>query len=188
MTNQSGVYAVDFKALRGVSGSVLNGPGLSHDTAALAWAYAPGCAGPSEDPQPGCAYDPDTRYIAANGPRATQNFRLRRMTRIGAGQPATITIAPGDRMCGFDVLESICRSVRVVAPSTGTMKVEAVPVGATSVPARLYLLAVGSGVQATGSPAAIGVQAGTEVIVSVGISWASTASATFALEISIVPR
>ena len=110
------------------------------------------------------------------------------MTRIGAGQPATITIAPGDRICGFDVLESICRSVRVVAPSTGTMKVEAVPVGATSVPARLYLLAVGSGMQATGSPASIGVQAGTEVIVSVGISWNSTASATFALEISIVPR
>jgi hypothetical protein len=67
------------------------------------------------------------------------------------------------------------------------MTVEAVPVGATSVPARLYLLTVGVGEQATGSPASVGVQAGTEVIANVGIPWNSTASATFALEISIVP-
>ena len=41
------------------------------------------------------------------------------------------------------------------------------PVGATSVPARLYLLTVGAGEQATSSPASIGVQAGTEVVANV---------------------
>ena len=111
---------------------------LAQDPAALAWAYAPGCAGPLDEPQPGCAYDPDTRYIASNSPQVTQNFRLHRMTRVAAGQPATITVALGDRVCGCEVLESICRTVRIVAPSAGTMTVEAVPVGTTSVPARLY--------------------------------------------------
>ena len=97
VTNQSGVYAAAFTALRGVKGSVLGGPALTQDAAALAWAYAPGCAGPSEEAQPGCAHDPDTRYIASNSPQATQNFRLRRMTRIGAdNQPRS----PSRRVTG----------------------------------------------------------------------------------------
>lgn len=68
------------------------------------------------------------------------------------------------------------------------MKVEAVPVGATSVPAGVYLLTVGVGDEATGNPASIGVRAGTEVIAHVGIPWNSMASETFVVKSSIVPR
>ena len=89
------------------------------------------------------ALAPGDAHVFASGPSGT---------RVGAGQPATVTVVPGDGVCGFDVLESICRTVRVVAPSAGTMTVEAVPVGATSIPARLYLLTVGVGEQATGNP------------------------------------
>ena len=188
VTNELGVYAVDFRALPGARGFVFSGPAITQDTAALAWVQAPGCIGPLDDPLPGCAYDPDTRFISSATPQVTQNFRLHRISHVKAGESTTLTIVPADRVCGFETLDLICRTLRIVVPIDGTMKVEAVRAQGASATARLYLLAVGLGTETTGNPTSIAVTAGTEVMVNVGVPWGASTSQTFVVNSSVTAR
>ena len=118
-------------------------------------------------------YDWHARYIVTPTELFVENFHLHRIHRIIAGESAVVTIAPDDRVCGSDWSpgrETICGIVHVVAPTDGTLTVEAFPAEEGSALASLEVFgARGGGI---GNPTSILVTTGTEYMAVLAVRWA----------------
>ena len=113
LTDGSGRYSVRFASTRGANA----GPPGTELSVAMAFIEAPG-------------YDWYARYLIAPTEQFVENFHLRRIHRITAGESAVVTVEPGSRVCGGDWSpgrETMCGTIHVVAPADGTLTVEAVP-------------------------------------------------------------
>jgi hypothetical protein len=139
-------------------------------------------------------YASDYRYIRGT----TQNVRLYRIERIPAGEATMVTIAPDDTLCVNNVQDSpdvgvpnyVCRGVRVVTPSDGTMTVEALSTQGGSHPP-LEVEIDRNPVdwsQPFRNPTSFAVTAGKEVVVNVEMLSGSTASQSFVLTTSMAQR
>jgi hypothetical protein len=169
VTDASGRYSVRFSSARGSNA----GPPGTELSVGMALIDAPG-------------YDWYARYIVTPTEQVVENFRLHRIHRITAGESAVVTVAPHDRVCGSDYSpgrETICGVVHVVAPSDGTLTVEAVPAEGASAIARLEVF--GSRGGGTGNPTSIPVTAGTEYMAVLAVPWGLTASQSFVVKTSM---
>ena len=141
-------------------------------------------------------YEVYTRYIRGN---SAQNFRLRRIERILAGQPWSVTVHPNDSLCFSDFYEPsyglpgsgiLCRTVRVTAQSDGVLQIEAVSTADGSRPPLdvTVLYNSGSWDQQMGNPVSINVRTGTELAVNIaGMSENATTSQSFIVTTSMSP-
>jgi hypothetical protein len=139
-------------------------------------------------------YEVYTRYIRGN---SAQNFRLRRIERILAGQPWSVTVHPNDSLCFSDFYEPsyglpgsgiLCRTVRVTAQSDGVLQIEAVSTADGSRPPLdvTVLYNSGSWDQQMGNPVSINVRTGTELAVNIaGMSENATTSQSFIVTTSM---
>jgi Carboxypeptidase regulatory-like domain len=133
-------------------------------------------------------YESDYRFIRGT----TQNVRLNRVVRITAGDSIPVTIAPGDTLCVNNSQDEpgsgpdyVCRSVRVVAPRDGVVRVEAVSTdGAARPPLELEIVGANTCCSLE-NPRAVWVAAGTELIASVEMPFGSNASQSFILNTSM---
>ena len=160
-TDGRGLYRIDFDANRDAVGGVgfVRGESSGHD--------------------------PSYYYlIPASIQNASQNLRLYRIKRITAGESTVLTIRPGDTSCG-DNDQFVCRTVHIVAPTGGTMTIEAVPTP-SAVNAGLEIMGRSSAYRCCSLTASIPVTAGTEVVANIGRWWTSTANQSFVLNTSVV--
>ena len=128
---------------------------------------------------------------------AVQNFRVYPIQRITAGDSTVVTVAPDDPLCNNNLsspgwgADYLCRIVRVVALTDGTMTLEALPIEGGARPP----LEVETGWGQRGccserleNPTSIKVKAGAEVIAQVEMAPSATASQTFTLTTSMAGR
>jgi hypothetical protein len=78
----------------------------------------------------------------------------------------------------------VCRAVHIVVPTGGTLTIAAVPTPSAA-NAGLQVSGIGLAYQCCSLAATIPVTGGTEVVVSVGAWWTSTASQSFVLNTSL---
>jgi hypothetical protein len=131
-------------------------------------------------------YDWYARYVVAPTEAVVENFRLHRIRRITAGQSAVVRVLPDARVCGGDYSpgrETICGIIHIVAPTDGTLTVEAFPADESSALASLEVFDSHGG--GTGNPTSVRVTAGTEYMAVLAVGWGSTASHSFVVETSI---
>ena len=169
LTDGSGRYSVRFVSTRGSNA----GPPGTELSVAMAFIEAPG-------------YDWYARYLVAPTEQFVENFQLRRIHRITAGESAVVTIAPGSRVCGGDWSpgrETMCGTIHVVAPADGTLTVEAVPADSGSALDGLEIY--DSRVGGRGNPVSIRVTAGSEYTADLSLPWGFTASRSFVVKTSI---
>jgi hypothetical protein len=131
-------------------------------------------------------YEMDARYFFTT----TQNFHLRRIERITAGESKSVVVTPDDTPCDNNLQDLdanyLCRSVRIVAPSDGTIMLEAVasqggahpPLEVERVTTRCPCF------ERLQNPTSMKVTAGTEVVAHVEIPSGSTGSQAFMLATS----
>ena len=169
LTDGSGRYSVRFASTRGANA----GPAGTELSVAMALIEAPG-------------YDWYARYLIAPTEQFVENFHLRRIHRITAGESAVVTVEPGSRVCGGDWSpgrETMCGTIHVVAPADGTLTVEAVPADSGSA---LHGLEVyDNRVGGRGNPVSIRVTAGSEYTADLSLPWGFTASRSFVVKTSI---
>lgn len=127
---------------------------------------------------------------ASRPPTTTQHFHLRRIERITAGESTAVIVTPDDTPCDNNLQDLdanyVCRSVRVVAPSDGTMMLEVVasqggahpPFEVERVTSRCPCC------ERLENPTLMKVTAGTEVVANVEIPAGSTGSQSFMLATS----
>ena len=166
MTDAAGSYRVEFDGMRdavgGLGSAVAELPG--HETY---WRYL----GPSF-PQP-----------------FVQNFHLYRINQIRPGEPVSVIVRPDDSACGLDD-EWVCRTVRITAPQTGTLKLSLVahnPQDQTGL--EMYDRAPGGVFARRGccsAEATLRVGAGTEVKANILVWWSTRVSHSFTLDTSFV--
>lgn len=92
-----------------------------------------------------------SRFIPGTDP-LIQNFRIRRVRRIAAGESVRVTVAPDDSVCDKTVWpgrELICEIVHVVPNRGGMLRVEVVPIIAGSAAPILEVGAI-NGIHGTG--------------------------------------
>lgn len=174
VTDESGHYTVNFVGVPGQNHLAPRDPVGTEEAVAFAQVDVSG-------------YEPYARYILGSTPYLVEDVRLHRVTRIMAGQSAVVTIAPADTVCVLDVWpgrELICGTLRVVAPSNGTVRVYAVPIQAASQPPMLALYGGGAGAP-PGNPTALQVAAGTEYTVRVEVPWGSFGSQSFVVNTTL---
>jgi hypothetical protein len=174
LTDAAGRYAVNFKAVPGSAYVPNRDPAGTEDAVAFGQVEASG-------------YERYARWILGTTQRLIENVRLHRITHITAGTPAMLTIAPDDTLCVLDVWpgrDLICGIVHVVAPTSGTMSIAAVPSQAGSdLP---DIEAYGGATGARGNPVLIQVSAGTEYTVLVEVPWGHQVSQSFVLNTSVL--
>jgi hypothetical protein len=128
-------------------------------------------------------YASDYRYIRS----MPHNIRLYRIERITAGESKLVTVAPDDTLCFNNMQDSpagqdhVCRTVRVVALTVGTLTIEALSTQDGAHPP-LEVEVAGEPVDwSLQNPKSFHVAAGTEVVVNVEMkmSAASTTSQSF---------
>jgi hypothetical protein len=112
----------------------MTGPPGTQTAVAFAYVSTEPCTTPATPPA--CGYEADYRYVLSATP-LTQDFRLRRISGITAGESTVLTVEPHDTICVNNVqdmhpwpTEFICRTVRIVAPVDGVMTIEAIPANA----------------------------------------------------------
>jgi len=135
-------------------------------------------------------YVSDYRYIRTS----TQDVRLNRIERIAAGESKIVTIAPDDTLCLNNMQDTpglgpdyLCRSVRIVALTAGTLTIEAVSTQDGAHPS-LEVEVGGEPVDwSLRNPKSFQVAAGTEAVVNVEMSAAFTTSRSFIVMTSITP-
>ena len=172
VTDASGRYSIPFASSRGANA----GPPGTELAVAMALVESSG-------------YDWHARYVVAPTEQVVENFRLHRIRRITAGESAVVTVAPDDRVCTGDTSpgrETICGTLHVVAPTDGTLTVEAFPTEGRSALASLAVFGSRSG--GTGNPVSIRVGTGTEYTAVLALPWGLTASQSFVVKTSIVGR
>jgi hypothetical protein len=133
-------------------------------------------------------YVSDYRYIRTS----TQDVRLNRIERIAAGESKLVTIAPDDTLCFNNMQDTpglgpdyLCRSVRLVALTAGTLTIEAVSTQDGAHPS-LEVEVGGEPVDwSLQNPKFFQVTAGTEVVVNVEMSAASITRQSFMLTTSM---
>ncbi len=160
MTDGRAFYSIDFDANRDAAGGV---------------AYVKGESS---------GHDPSYYYLIppSASQNASQNLHLYRIKRITAGESTALTVLPGDTSCG-DSDQFVCRTVHIVAPTDGTMTINAVP---TPSAANAGLEISAPSYRCCGGTTSIPVTAGAEVIANVGMWGNSTASQSFVLNTSLV--
>ena len=156
---------------------------LDNGDSSITWAFADG-------------YESHTRYIRGN---SAQNFRLRRIERILAGQSWSVTVHRNDSLCHTDFYELffgfpgsgfLCRTVRVIAQSDGVLQIEAVSTADGSHPPLDVAVLNNSGPwdQRMENPVSINVRTGTELAVNVaGMSENASTSQSFIVTTSMAP-
>ena len=138
-------------------------------------------------------YEADVHYFRSE----SQDFRPHPIKRIAPGDSAVVTVAPDDPLCANNMTspgwgaDHVCRIVRIVAPSDGTMTLEAMPLDDGERP--LLVVEAGWGEpgccsQRLGNPTSIKVTAGTEVIAHIEVPTSSTAKRSFTLNTSMAAR
>jgi hypothetical protein len=116
--------------------------------------------------------------------RSTQDFQLRDIVRISAGDAKTVTIAPSDSFWGVD-LEWRRRTMRLVAPRSGVVDLEVVPEHATA-PGVIGLSPSGE-FPCCPSRRSVSVAAGAEVLIHVLTNWNNSTDQTFTLRTAYLP-
>jgi hypothetical protein len=125
-------------------------------------------------------FEPNDQYITPAA-EVLKSLRLRRITPITAGDSITLVIAPDDSLCGLD-LESLCRTVRVVARIDGMLTLEVTAENPSLRPA----LDLGEATWPYRSARSIRVSAGGEVRARVlGMPWDAQAAESFRLITSL---
>jgi Carboxypeptidase regulatory-like domain len=138
-------------------------------------------------------YENYARYIRGT---LSQSFQLQRIERITAGDSWSVTVGPDDSLCynnSQDPQEGTpgggyrCRRVRVLAPVSGVMMLEAVSTsgGVRPAPLEVERLVGPCCAEPMGNPTSIEVTAGTEVGVFVELPESATASQSFILNTSM---
>jgi hypothetical protein len=89
-----------------------------------------------------------------------ENFRLRGIQLITAGDSLVLSIAPDDGECSNDAFDGPCRIVRVAAPADGTMTVEVLSTQPGAAPPQVGVCCV-SGNERYGDPVTLPVTART---------------------------
>jgi hypothetical protein len=132
-------------------------------------------------------YASDYRYIRST----PHNIRLYRVERITAGESKLVAVAPDDTLCFNNMQDSpggqdhVCRSLRVVAPTAGTLTIEVVSTQDGAHPP-LEIEVAGEPVDwSLQNPKSFQVADGTEVAVNVEMNAASTTSQSFIVMTSI---
>jgi len=133
-------------------------------------------------------YVSDYRYIRSS----TQDVRLNRIQRMTAGESRIITVAPDDTLCFNNMQDTpglgpdyLCRSVRIVALTAGTLTIDAVSTQDGAHPSLEVEVAAEPVDWSLQNPKSFQVAAGTEVVVNVEMSAASTTSQSFMVMTSI---
>lgn len=141
-------------------------------------------------------YESDYRFISGmlDG---RQDFRLRPIDRIHAGESKVVTVAPNDTLCVNNVQDMpgvgpsfLCRSVRVLALSDGTLTIEVVS-PQPGEPPQVEVETVNAPVccsERIENPTSLQVKAGIEVRVSVEIPWGSPTSRSFIVRSFLNPE
>ena len=133
-------------------------------------------------------YVSDYHYIRSS----SQDVRLNRIQRITAGESKIVTVAPEDTLC-FNNMQDfpglgpdyLCRSVRLVALTAGTLTIEAVSTQDGAHPS-LEVEVGGEPVDwSLRNPKSFQVTAGTEAVVNIEMSAASSTSQSFMLTTSM---
>jgi uncharacterized protein (DUF2237 family) len=138
-------------------------------------------------------YEEYSRYI---GGTLSQSFPLQRIERITAGDSWSVTIGPDDSLCinntqdpqeGLPGTGYRCRRVRVLAPVSGVMTLEAISTsgGAHPAPLEVEPLVGPCCSERMANPTSIQVTAGTEVGVFVELPESATSSQSFTLNTSM---
>jgi hypothetical protein len=129
-------------------------------------------------------YENDFQFVRT----FSQDFHLYPLERLTAGGSTVVTIAPTDSLCVNNVQDDptlgpnfVCRTVRVMVATDGTLTVEAIPTQGSARPG----LEVEPGENCCQNPTSIPVTAGTDVMVNVEMSAESTTSQSFMLNTSI---
>jgi hypothetical protein len=146
VTDASGAYKIDFKATPFVN------PGTGRSFLARAEVLADG-------------YDEYWRTIDSAS-HFVENFRLHRIKRLTAGDSLVLSVTPDNGDCHAD-LYGPCGRVRVSAPASGNLRVEAVPTQEGAALPQLQVCCV-AGNERYGNPITMSVTAGTESRVEVG--------------------
>lgn len=118
-------------------------------------------------------YEPHSRHALGTSPLLVENFRLRRVQRLTAGESATVTLDRDDSVCVLDAWpgrELICRTLRVLASRDGLMTVEALPTNSSSDRPSLEVYGGNAGAPRN-NPTSLQVTAGTQYTVHVGVPW-----------------
>lgn len=115
---------------------------------------------------------------------AVQHFRLPPIRRITAGESTTVTVSPDDSLCNNNTdsvgwgADLVCRIVRIVAPTDGTVMVEAVPLSGAQ--ARLVIETRGPDCcPKPANPVSMKVTAGTEITAFVELDADGTTTGSF---------
>jgi hypothetical protein len=132
------------------------------------------------------AYERYQRSIMATNSSLVENFRLRGIQLIAAGDSLVLSIAPDDGECN-DAFVGPCRIVRVTGPTDGTMRVEALSTQPAAAQPQVGLCCV-SGNERYGNPVTMPVTAGTAYYeVQIGLSQGITTSQSILLKTSLAP-
>jgi hypothetical protein len=133
-------------------------------------------------------YVNDYHYIRSS----SQDVRLNRIQRITAGESKIVTVAPNDTLCVNNMQDSpssgqhdLCRSVRIVALTAGTLTIEAVSTQDGAHPPLEVEVADEPVDWSLQNPKSFQVAARTEVAVNVEMGAASTTSQSFMLTTSM---
>jgi hypothetical protein len=132
-------------------------------------------------------YEQYQRTVIARNPPLVENFRLRRIQRIAAGDSFVLAITPDDSECLNDLLGP-CRTLRVAAAFNGNLTVEAVPIQHSGQRPQLVACCA-AGNERGGNPLTIPMGAGTELRLEVGLGLprGAAASQSILLETSFDP-
>ena len=163
-TDMTGRYEISFD---GVPGQ-LHVPGRDPAGTETALAF-----GQVESP----GYERFAMYILGTTNNLVADVRLHPVRRITAGESVQLAVAPEDTVCGVDYWpgrEFVCGIVRVVAPTDGTLTVDATAMPAGSPTPRLILYGGNTGTES--NPATLRVLAGTEYTVNAQLPWGGSVS------------
>lgn len=179
VTDAAGRYTLSFTSFSGAAwpGGFRGAPG-TEEAVAIVQLEAAG-------------YERYVRYVLGATQHLVENFQPHRIKRITAGESMVLTIAaaPDDTVCVVDVFPGrdwVCGIVRVVVPTDGTMRVEAIPSQAGSEVSMLDVYGGNNG--SRGNPTSIQVTAGTEYKIDVGVPWGISGSHSFVVKTSIAVR
>jgi len=150
VTDTTGSYRVGFSAVPGSFG---------HDGAA---AYVS-----TRNQQ---HFDDDARYLrpATSAPSQRMNLTLHRGRQMAAGESLSITVSPGDPICGNDIQDSyndvVCRMVTIIVPADGILTIEALPEPGATLPGLEVQTSDDSQERCCENTASIPVRAGMQVL------------------------
>ena len=111
-------------------------------------------------------YDWYWRTVVASSSSLVENFQLRRVKRIAAGESIVLSVTAANGDC-IAWMYGPCAPVHVTAPANGNLTIEAVPTSAAAALPGIEVCCV-SGNEVGGNPVTLPVTAGMDVLVTVG--------------------